>query len=539
MVDFMQQHAAPPVIVPAPSLQTKSMQTTKLIVATGVIALFSAAALVSAAEPAAAPAEDRPLHLVPWPTQITIAKTRLKPGANLAFLTDNKPPAMRVAEGCKEDFQELGFTVAVGAKTPGGAALAVRLQLADDATLGEEGYRLQVAKEVVLTAKTETGLFWGSRTLLQLLWEGPDTEVPNVTISDRPAAGYRSLMIDNARRFHSLDFHLRMIRALALFKLNSYQIHFSDNEGYTLPTPGIRPAEGETGSYSRADIKKLTDCAARYHVTLIPEIDMPGHARSIKAKLPQTHCASADCDVDLCLGSEASLKAAEAIISDTLEMFPGPYYHLGADEVNFGHYSRCTACQQAMQTAKLNGEAALYRSFINRMNKFVKSKGKRMIVWEGFDIASGEPFVDKDVIVMPFDSFAGKTAKEYLAGGHEVINAAWTPLYVVDFKAAPPEMLAGWDLTRFGRFPCPEPQEKWYQVEPTPKLLGAQMCSWANAETEAHGLLFGQEPKIRDGTPAARLPIFAERVWTAGKTDTQNILQRLQPLLARPLLKAK
>ncbi|MEI6656774.1 MAG: beta-N-acetylhexosaminidase [Verrucomicrobiota bacterium] len=515
------------------------MQTTKLIVTAGVMALFSAAAWVSAAEPSATPAEDRPLHLVPWPTQISIAKTQLKPGAKLAFLTDNKPPAMRVAEVCKEDFQELGFAVAVGDKPPDGPALAVRLQLADDATLGEEGYRLQVAKEVVLTAKTEAGLFWGSRTLLQLLWAGPDAEVPNVSISDRPAAGYRSLMIDNARSFYSLDFHLRMIRALALFKLNSYQIHFSDNESYTLPTPGIRPAEGADKCYSRADIKKLTDCATRYHVTLIPELDMPGHARGIKAKLPQTHCASADCGWEICMGSESSLKAVEAIISDTIEMFPGLYYHLGADEVNFGHYASCTACKQAMQTAKLKDAAALYRSFINRMNKLVKSKGKRMIVWEGFNIASGEPFVDKDVIVMPFDSFGGKTAKEYLAGGHDVINAAWTPLYVVDFKAAPPEMLAGWDLTRFGRYPCPEPQEKWYQVEPTPKLLGAQMCSWANPETEAHGLLFGQEPKITIGTPAPRLPIFAERVWTAGKTDTQNILQRLQPLLERPLLKTK
>ena len=100
-------------------------------------------------------------------------------------------------------------------------------------------------------------------------------------------------------------------------------------------------------------------------------------------------------------------------------------------------------------------------------------------------------------------------------------------------------MIAGWDLTRFGRYPCPEPQEKWYQVEPTPKLLGAQMCSWENSETDEHGLLFGQGPKTARVNPAARLPVYAERVWTAGKTDTQNILQRLQPLLAKPLLKAR
>ena len=120
-----------------------------------------------------------------------------------------------------------------------------------------------------------------------------------------------------------------------------------------------------------------------------------------------------------------------------------------------------------------------------------------------------------------------------------MINAAWTPLYVVHTLSAPPEMIAGWDLTRFGRYPCPEPQEKWYQVEPTPKLLGAQMCSWENSETDEHGLLFGQGPKTARVNPAARLPVYAERVWTAGKTDTQNILQRLQPLLAKPLLKAR
>ena len=485
----------------------------------------------------AGPAEDRPLHLVPWPSEISISKTLLKPAANLVFLTDERPPAMRVADVCKEDFKNLGFAVSAGGNASGGAVLLVRLTLADDKSLGDEGYRLQVANEIILTARTESGLFWGSRTLLQLLWAGPNIEVPNVTISDHPASAFRSLMTDNARNFHSLDFHLRMIRALALFKLNFYHIHFSDNQGYTLPTAGIQPAEGGEHVYGREDIRKLNECAARYHVTIIPEIDMPGHALIIKRKMPQTRCASGDSPEDLCMGGEESLKAIEGIISDTLDLFPGPYYHLGADEVNFGHYAGCSACQQAIKAAKLKDADALYRSFINRMNKLVKSKGKRMIVWEGFNIAHGEPFIDKDVIVMPFDSFAGKSANEYLAGGHDVINAAWTPLYVVHTMAAPPEMLAAWDVTRFGRYPCPEPREKWYQVEATPELLGAQMCSWDNPEADEPGLLLGQGPKTARVNPAPRLPVYAERIWSGGRTDTQNILTRLQPMLGKPLLK--
>lgn len=481
------------------------------------------------------PAEDRPLHLVPWPTEISISKTLFKPAANLVFVNDERSPATRVAEVCKEDFKNLGFAVAAGANVGGGPVLLVQLMLTDDKSLGDEGYRLQLDKNIVVAASTEAGLFWGSRTLLQLLWAGPNIEVPSVTISDHPAAAFRSLMIDNARNFHSLGFHLRMIRALALFKLNFYHIHFSDNQGYTLPTAGIQPAEGAEHVYSRADIRKLNECAAKYHVTIIPEIDLPGHALIIKRKLPQTRCASGDSPEELCMGSEESLKAIEGIISDTLDLFPGPYYHLGADEVNFGHYASCSACQQAMKAGKLKDAEALYRSFINRMNKLVKSKGKRMIVWEGFNIAHGEPFIDKDVIVMPFDSFKEKSAKEYLAGGHDVINAAWTPLYVVYTMSAPPEMLAGWDVTRFGRYPCPEPQEKWYQVEATPRLLGAQMCSWENPEADEPGLLFGQGAKTARVNPAPRLPVYAERIWSGGRTDTQNILTRLQPLLAKPL----
>ncbi len=454
-------------------------------------------------------------------------------------MTGDQKAAIAVANVCREDFAAVGFISQVAGKAPGGSALTIKLLLVTDPTVGDEGYNLRVredGKEIILAAKTASGLFWGSRTLLQLLWGGPGVEIPQVTIADKPAAGYRGLMIDNARNFHTLDFHMRMIKAMSLFKLNFYHIHFSDNQGYTLPTKGIAPAEGGGTVYSRADIKKLNEYAAQYQVTIVPEVDVPGHASVLLRLLPQLQCTAGGNGSDICLGAEASLKAVEEIIGDTIDLFPGPYYHLGADEVNFAHYAHCTACQKAIRDNNLKDIEALYRSFINRMHRFVKSKGKRMIVWEGFNVAHGDPVIDRDVIVMPFDSFPGRTAKEYLAAGHDVINCAWTPLYVVYTMSAPPELIAQWNVTLFGRYMCPEPIEKWYKVDPTPKLMGAQMCSWENAEGDQPGLLFGQGPKTARVNPAVRLPVFAERIWLDGTTDADNILKRVESLLRTPML---
>jgi hexosaminidase len=320
------------------------------------------------------------------------------------------------------------------------------------------------------------------------------------------------------------------------------QFHFTDNEGYRLPSdkfpnlPSIG-ANGERLHYSKEEIAKLVVYAKKYHVLIQPEIEMPGHAGAISSALPQTRCSIAKgACAELCIGSDESCKAMQAIIEEVMGMFPGPYWHLGGDEANHGLWQGCAACQKRIKDADLKDTVGLYNDFVNRMNTFVKSKGRRMMIWEGFRPDS-KPTVDKDIIVFPYDINLREGARpmDYLDAGYTVVNASWKPLYLVWHMHVPePEALAKWDACQFksyhddgkyGVYPMTEP---WI-VKQTPQLLGGQLHSLENHQNVLPGWLFGTGPYVenqRKWQPAPRIQIVAERLWTGTKTTPEDLLRR-------------
>jgi hexosaminidase len=470
--------------------------------------------------------------LVPWPTSVTILSGRYVVPAD-AIIEGSSPDgdeaALRVARTLAADLQRLGFEPTVRRVTEGARSVPVELRIEADAALGEEGYRLRVGDGVRVDASTERGLFWGTRTVLQLVEGGPGSAVPFLDIADAPQYEYRAVMVDVARQFHSIEFHREMIRKVARYKLNVYHIHFTDDQSWTLPSDEFPDLPTKGRHYTRDQLRELVELAAKYHVTIVPEIDLPGHASTLCAAVPDVVCAGKKPSNVVCAGSEASYATIETILGEAIELFPGPYFHIGADEVNVGVWDGCPECAAAVEQAGYDDYTSLYNHFINRVHAFVKGKGKTMIVWEGFD-PSRKPPVDADVIVEQW--WNGHVRPEAnLEAGHTLINASWAPLYLVQSTVNPPEIIAQWHPRLFGAGVTMQPVDSMIKLDAEAPMLGACMCSWENSEASEPSLFVGEGEQLEGyAVPAPRLQAFAERAWCGDRTDADDLIARIKRL---------
>jgi hexosaminidase len=492
---------------------------------------------IAAASPSHA-LEDTQLPLVPYPQTIQSGQGSFVPKKDLLLSYAKGNPALtQIAQTCAADLASIGFSASQNPTDPAAAAKltgTIKLIIEADASLAKEGYRLKIDKNISISAATADGLFWGTRTLLQLLSSGPQKAIPQLTIKDQPEFSHRGLMIDNARKFHSIGFHLKMIKRMAALKINRYQIHFSDHQSYTLPSTAFPTLPTKDRHYTRAQIKQLVDAAQQYHVQIIPEIDVPGHAAALIRSIPSLACTATTNKRParkLCIGKQQTYETLEKLFTEIMEMIPGDYWHLGADEVHY-RGTQCTECQARMKQENLEQGSQLYHSFINRMHQVIKKKNRKMLVWEGFD-PTLTPKIDQDIIVCPFDiKHKGHMPRDYFNAGYKILNTSWSPLYVADnLYMCTPEIIARWSPYMFGAGRSPQPFPYWKKFNPQthqPKIIGAQMCSWDNEEKAEEGLLLGTGPGFPEyGRPAPRLQIMAERVWTGSKTTVKDLLERV------------
>ena len=478
----------------------------------------------------AAQPEDVKLNLVPYPQQVKFQEGVFVPFEYLVLVyKEADKEIIRVAETCVEDFKAIGFKASHGI-IPMIRCSKIWLSIKGDKSLGKEGYRIDIDSKISVTASTVDGLFWGTRTLLQLMDGGPGTGIAKLTIIDKPEFEYRGLLIDTARKFHSIDFHIETVKRMASYKLNRYQVHFSDHQSYTLPSDLFPDLPTKDRHYTKEEIKRLVDAAKQYHVEIVPEIDVPGHSGALIRGIKELSCGGKG-GGKLCIGKEETYQILEKLFAEIMEMIPGDYWHLGADEVSYNG-TGCSDCAARIKQEKFDGGGQLFHYFINRMHGFVKSKGRQMLVWEGFSPVL-EPKVDKDILVCPFDvKHRGHMPKDYFNAGYKVLNTSWTPLYVADnLYMTTPEIIARWSPYMFGAGRSPQPFAYWKKFNPRDyrgKIVGGQMCSWAIEEKAEEGLLFGTGPGFYEyGRPAPRLQITAERLWSGSKTSAKDLLERV------------
>lgn len=279
--------------------------------------------------------------------------------------------------------------------------------------LGSEGYDLQIRRNgIILLAPTAAGLFYGIQTLRQLLppeseggppGAGGILELPCLRVVDRPRFPWRGLLLDSCRHFISLEKILSTIDRMAFFKMNRFHWHLTEDQGWRIPIQAYprltevgawrtrEDGQRHGGFYSPEEIRRVVDHAAERYVEVIPEIELPGHCSAALAAYPELSCTGQPRPVPstwgifedvYCAGQEEVFTFLERVLEEVFQLFPGPYIHLGADEVPKTRWRICPRCQARIRAQGLSSEEELQAWFIQRISRFVREHGRRGIAWD-------------------------------------------------------------------------------------------------------------------------------------------------------------
>ena len=326
----------------------------------------------------------------------------------------------------------------------------------DPKIAGEEAYKLTVTnKEIRIVGQTAAGVFYGIQTLrksMPVLDSAEEIALPAAVINDAPRFGYRGMMLDCGRHFWSVDFIKKFIDILALHNMNVFHWHLNDDQGWRIEIKKY-PRLTEIGSkrsctvlghnsdiddgtpyggfYTQDEARDVVKYAAERHITVIPEIDMPGHAVAALASYPELGCTGGPYSVGygwgvyedvLCLGNEKVYTFLQDVIDELIDIFPAKYIHIGGDESPTTRWEHCPKC---LALAKANNVDAkhLQSVFTNRIEKYINAKGKRIIGWD--EIAQGA--INKSATIMSWRGVEpGSKATE---AGHDVIMSPTTYCY--------------------------------------------------------------------------------------------------------------
>lgn len=401
---------------------------------------------------------------------------------------------------------------------PGDIVLQINPQLKGEA------YTLNMGQFVEVRGGNYGAVALGTVTLLQTLsLDGDKVSLPRLAVADAPGAEFRGLLVDVARRYHSIENLKQMVRLCRLYKIRYLQLHLTDDQSFMFPSrafPQLATKNQHGGkTYTFEELKDLVAFADARGVTIIPEYEVPGHSAAanralpdlflIKGTKPYVHHASIN------FAKDEVMRAVATIVSEMCEVFQSsPYFHIGGDEADLAFANQNEDFQAAFKKFNLPNQHQLYRKFVTDMNEIVKKNGKQMIVWEGFGRERNSPVqIPKDIIVMAYE-IRFYMPDQLVKDGYKTVNASWTPLYVVN-RGRPPEEIYAWHLRQFKPYGA-TPTAVGVIVPPEGRVFGAQMCAW-------------EQPEASElSNERLRLPAMSERIWNpaAGKTYA-DFAQRL------------
>ena len=436
----------------------------------------------------------------------------------------------------------------------------ILLKYVDNFGRYSEGYRLNVdPREIVFEAGGPPGFFYAVQTLLQLLppeiyseqsVSGVRWAVPAVRIADAPRYPWRGLLLDVSRHFFPKEFVKKSIDFLAMHKMNTFHWHLTDDQGWRIEIKkhpklteiGAWRADRETdawtrrepqregekanygGFYTQEDIKEVIDYAKSRFVTIMPEIEMPGHCMSTLAAYPQYSCTGGPFTVPpgsvwpithvYCPGNEETFAFVEDILNEVIGLFPGPYIHIGGDEVDKANWKKCPKCQARMKAEGLKTEEELQSWFVRRIEKFLNSRGKRLIGWD--EILEGG--LAPNAAVMSWRGPEGGIAAA--REGHDVVMTPTSHCYIDYYQGRPgdePPAIGGYlPLSKVYSF---DPRPAELDVEEGHHILGVQANLW----TEYIGT-----PSHAEYMMFPRIAAMAEVGWTIkNKRNWEGFLGRM------------
>ena len=505
---------------------------------------------------------EKDIKIIPKPKQLVIKQGNFQFSAATKFVVNDDSQKEMAAVLISKFEKAAGFRPEISSKIP----KKNYVQFKVDATLNKEAYTVDVnEKNIIITAKGNAGFIYGLETIRQLLPEAIESkntitsakwEIPNVTITDEPRFQWRGLMLDLSRHFFDKNYVLETIDRLAMLKMNVLHLHLVDDQGWRIEIkkyPKLTEVGAwrvdqenaawnarlitnpdEKGTYggflTQEELKEIVKYAAAKNIEIIPEIEMPAHVSSAIAAYPELACFNQRIGVPsgglwpitdiYCAGKETTFEFLQNVIDEVITIFPSKYIHIGGDEATKTNWEKCPNCQKRMNDEGLKNVHELQSYFVKRMEKYINSKGKKIIGWD--EILEGG--LAPEATVMSWRGTTGGT--EAAKQGHDVIMSPESPCYF-NFYQGPQndEPLA---------FDAYNPLNKVYEFDPvveamTPQeashVLGGQANLWAEHLTN---------PKASEYMIFPRLAALSEVLWSSKENRNWNdFTSRLPSLLKR------
>ncbi len=528
------------------------------LVTIALLVIIAACAQMGKMKKSKQPPKMKEISVIPKPTKIQPKQGRfiLNPQTKILIVTEeekanlvadylqillNKPTGFQL-ESRKIDQRQ-------------GDSNSILLRLNDsEKQLGDEGYKLNIRTDgVEIIAQKPAGLFYGVQTLRQLFPEeiereqkvlGMQWQVPCVEITDKPRFTWRGMHLDVCRHFFSKEFVKKYIDILAMHKLNTFHWHLTEDQGWRIEIKkypklteigawrvdrsGITWREREPqqsgeeptygGYYTQEDVKEIVEYARKRFITVVPEIEMPGHALAALTAYPELSCFGGPFTVatggywpikDIyCAGNDSTFIFLQNVLDEVLDLFPSKFIHIGGDEAYKENWKKCPKCQQRIKDEDLKDVHELQSYFIRRIEKYLNSRDRRLIGWD--EILEGG--LAPNATVMSWRGIDGgiKAAN----AGHDVVMSPTTHCYFDYYqgKYGEPEAIGGY-----------LPLEKVYAFEPIPPdiapekkhhILGAQANLWTE---------YIPTPEHAEYMLLPRLSALAEVVWSP--KDDRNYMQ--------------
>ncbi len=434
---------------------------------------------------------------------------------------------------------------------------SIFLRLNTKSDLPEEGYKLIVQRnKIILESSSQAGLFYGVHSLIQMMPAEKERkesfDIQRVEITDYPRFSWRGLHLDVCRHFMPKEFVLRYIDLMAIHKFNKFHFHLTEDQGWrieikkypllteigsqrkeTLIGRARRSTEYDGtphgGYYTQDDIREIVEYAAARYITVVPEIEMPGHALAALASYPHLGCTGGPYEVAttwgvfhdvMCAGKESTFEFLQDVLDEVLDLFPSAHIHIGGDECPKTQWKECPLCQQRIKDENLADEYELQSYFIKRIENYLTSKGRTLVGWD--EILEGG--LAPNAVVMSWRGEQGGI--EAARQSHYVVMTPGSHCYFDHYQADPetqPLAIGGFT-----------PLDKVYHYEPVPEELSKEEARFVLG---AQGNVWTEYMKSEDHIEYMVYPraaALAEVVWSPRDIkDYDDFMRRLLVLLKR------
>jgi len=488
------------------------------------------------------------ISIIPKPAEMSVKTGSfvLNNDCVLNFDAENKD-AVRIASFFQEYLNEV-YGLKISSE---GTGNKISFKIMSRLNLGKEGYLLKVDnKSIVITASEPNGLFYGLQSLKQLLpleISNNSLEIPCLDVKDQPRFAWRGNMLDVGRHFFPVSFIKKYIDILAMYKINTFHWHLTEDQGwrieikkYPLLTE-ISHWRDETmlghygskkgmdgigygGFYTQDQCREVVRYAAERYVTVVPEIEMPGHSSAALAAYANLGCTGGPYKVQeiwgvhkdvYCAGKEETFTFLQNVLDEVMDIFPSEFIHIGGDECPKDAWEECAACQKRIKENNLANEHELQSWFITRMDKYLTSKGRKLIGWD--EILEGG--LAPEAAVMSWRGIKGgiEAAKQH----HDVVMSPTTHMYIDYYQSEDREN----EPLAIGGF---LPVEKVYSYEPVPEELSTEEAKYILGVQTNLWTEYVATTKKAEYMLLPRLQAEAEVAWTPkDQKDFDDFAKRL------------